>query len=385
VITTTREQRKVRSPSRPNPPAHLAQLDAVRALGLLLVLVIHADHWPLQQGGADRAVWSGVDMVSRASLPLFMIMSGLLLAYLDQDRMPLRRFLNRRFARSLVPWLVWTPIYTLIGLFLTREIPMDIHQVVSWWSLGAGHLWYLLLVPQLYIVFRLWPRGPGSTAVAAAVALAVQTAFCAYRLYAPATAPLNGVLLAYGGQLFVFWIGYFALGVAVGRRLARGPATWPSWPFWPAAAVGAWLVLRVQDWSPDNADFANGIGGFLRPVLPVLAVSLFFAVASAARSLREHPRAAEVLGRLGRYSLGVYIVHEALMYLPGRLLAGPLLQRHLPLSILGVALLVAATLALAYLATRLIAATRFALTLGLNPEPITWGRPPASAGETRAT
>jgi surface polysaccharide O-acyltransferase-like enzyme len=350
---------------------HLVGLDAVRVIATILIVVIHADHWPLQQGGADRTVWTGLDALSRVSVPLFVILSGLLLTYRRQDRMPLRVFVRRRLGRSLLPWLVWMPIYALVGIYLTQELPASFSGVRAWWLLGGGHLWYLILIPQFYVVFQLWPRGPRATALLAAAAIALQTGLCVYRLWMPATAPLNGIFLAYGYEFFFFWIGYFALGAAIGVRLALHRPRWPSWPFWLAAAGGAALLLVVNVSSSPNGTFAQGTGAFLNPVLPVFTVALFLALAITAEPLlAARDRLRNVVLTVSRYSLGIYIVHEALTYVPGRLLAGNLLQAHLPLSIVGFVILVAATLGLAYIATRAIVATPLAITVGLPPEPL---------------
>jgi surface polysaccharide O-acyltransferase-like enzyme len=314
---------------------------------------------------------------------MFVILSGLLLAYRRQETMPLRTFVRRRLGRSLLPWAVWMPVYTVVGIYLTQEVPANISGVVAWWLLGGGHLWYLLLIPQLYVIFQLWPKSPRATAVLAGVALVLQTALCIYRLYAPADAPLNGVFLAYGYEFFFFWIGYFALGTALGVRLAGRLPRWPSWPFWLAAGGGATLLLSLNVSSAANAPFAQGTGAFLRPALPILTVALFFAVAIEAEPILEaHRRLRNVVLTVSRYSLGIYIVHEGLTYIPGRLLAGPLLQRHLPESILGFLILVATTLGLAYVVTRLIVATPLAITVGLPREPLRW--PPARATRARA-
>lgn len=338
-------------------------------VALLLIMVIHADHWPLQQSGADKSFWAGVDLVARVSVPVFVILSGLLLTYRRQDEMPLAVFVRRRLGRSLLPWIVWVPVYALIGIYFTQEVAPNASGVVSWWLLGGGHLWYLLLVPQLYVLFQLWPRGPHATAALAVVAIALQTGLDLYRLYASPDAPFNGAFLAYGYEFFFFWIGYFALGAAVGVRLAGHRPTWPSWPFWLAAIAGAALLLGRDFGGAVNAAFAEGTGAFLRPSLPILTVALFFAVAIVAEPImRGHPRLSQAIGALSRYSLGIYIVHEVLTYVPGRLLAPSLLQRHLPLSIVGFATVVAATLGLAYLVTRLLVASPLAIIVGLPRE-----------------
>jgi peptidoglycan/LPS O-acetylase OafA/YrhL len=350
-------------------PRRFPGLDAVRATALLGVVVIHADHWPLQDGGVDQAVWSGVDLLARVAVPLFVVLSGFLMTYGAQDRTPWRTFATRRLARTLVPWLGWTPVYAAAGLFLTGEVPRSLPGIGGWLSLGAGHLWFLVLVPQLYLLFLVWPRRARGLALAAALGLVVQTGLCVYRLYAPATDLLNGVFLDHGFELFPFWVGYFGIGAALGVRFASPGPRWPAWPFWVAVPVAALSLVGVDVSGAANAAFAQGTGAFLRPDLPLLAVPLFVAVALAAdRVLTAHRRLSGAVALIGRYSLGIYIVHEALMYVPGRLLADGLLQRHLPTSVAGFALLVVATLVLAALLTRLLVGTPLAATLGVRRE-----------------
>lgn len=343
-------------------PTRLLGLDAVRALALLCVIAIHADHWPLQDAGADRALWSGVDQLARVAVPWFVMLSGFLLTC--QATGPARSFLGRRLGRSLLPWAVWVPVYALVGLFLTAEIPHSWAGLAGWLELGAGHLWFLVLIPQLYLVVLVWPRSPRGTAVAGAAALLAQVGIGVYRLYAPGDAPLQGVLLPFGFELGFCWIGYFGVGAALGARLGRPGARWPAWPFWLAVPPAAWLLLWLGTPGAANASFAQGTGAFLHPALPLLAVPSFLAVAlTADRLLAAHCRLRGVTVRLSELSLGVYIVHEALLYVPGRLLA-PLLARDLPVSLLGFGLLVAAALGLGLLATRLLVATPLAVTIG---------------------
>lgn len=376
----------VTTPSPAGKPRvrHLIGLDAVRVFATLLVIVIHADHWPLQQSGADLNFWDGCDLLSRSCVPIFVLLTGLLLTYRRQEHMPLGMFARRRLGRSLLPWAFWLPIYTLIGLFLTYEVTRSWSGVVSWWALGGGHLWYLILVPQLYVCFQFWPRGLRSRWVLAAAAMALQTALCLYRLYAPQSAPLQGVFLAYGYEFFFFWLGYFAVGAAIGASLAERVPRWPAWPFWLATAAGGALLVGVQLTSSVEASFAQGTGAFLRPLLPVMTIAVFAAVAiSGERLLTRYGWLRRPVVVISRYSLGIYVVHEALLYIPGRILAAPLLQHHLPVSALGFALVVLITLGLACLVTRLIVATPLAITVGLPPEPLRlpWRQSAAAEGD----
>ena len=355
-------------------PGRLPGADAVRVLAAFLVVVVHADHWPYQPSGVDRLVWTGLDLLARVCVPLFVVLSGLLLAYRSRETESRSDLLMRRLRRSLVPWLLWAPIYCLIGLFLTGEIAHSARAVAEWWASGGGHLYFLLLIPQLYVVFLIWPRRPSAAWMAVLPAVLIQTGLDVYRLAMPSGAPFESLLLNEGFLFFPFWIGYFALGVAVGTWLRnRDPErNLPAaLPFVGLTVIGAVLVLRVDGASAANAAFAEGTGAFLRPTLLILTVGVFGSVGLAAeRWLRSRPRWTARIAVLSRCSLGVYILHEALLYIPARAVQAPLLEQPLPLSALGFLIALVATLALALALTRLLAATPLAVTIGMAREPL---------------
>lgn len=371
---------------------HMVGLDGVRVFAILLVLVIHCEHWPLQQEGVDHAWWSSVDLLARPAVPLFVMLSGFLLTHRQQNRLPLRTFLRRRLGRSLLPWVAWMPVYALVGVYVTGEVQASGVGVLQWLALGSGHLWYLLLIPQLYIVFQLWPSRLRWTVAAAVVAMAVQVGLSIYRLWGPTDAPANGWFLPYGYEFFVFWVGYFGLGAVFGAVVAqRGELSWPTWPFWLASSGPAILVLALNTFAAANASYAQGTGAFLRPSLPLLVVPLFFAVFLATETLLAgRPRLEAGVHAVSRYSLGIYLVHAAITYLPGRVMASALLQQHLPWSLLGFALDLVATLLLSVAAVRLIVATPLSIVIGLPPEPVSWrwftrGRRSRPAGDGVST
>ena len=359
-------------------PPRLVGLDLVRVLALLAVIAIHCDHWPNQSSGPDQKVWSTLDLLFRVSVPLFMILSGFLLTYGEQHALPLGEFLRRRLGRSLIPWIVWMPVYTVIGLYLTKEIyPVSWAGVASWWALGGGHLWYLLLVPQLYILFQIWPLSRRGLVLAALISLAIQVVLSTYRLLGSENEPVNSFLLAHGYQVAPLWMGYFGIGLVVGRWRAEHLDGWDSWDlvgvFALAMVAGAVLLIVINGSHTPNAQFVQGTGAFLLPTLiPVTVASFLFWGLAGERLLAGRPGMTQAVQAISRYSLGIYIVHEVLTYVPGPVQYLPIAQASLAVALPLFLFQVAATFVLAYAVTRVLAATPLAITVGLPPSRPRW-------------
>lgn len=346
--------------------------DAIRAVAAIAVIGIHAVHWPSTTTPMAGRFWNGADLLFRYAVPTFVILSGVLLqrGYAGQARG--LTFLGRRFGRSLVPWFFWAPIYCVAGVFLTDDV-VKAGGLASWWQYGAGHLWFLLLVPQLYMLFAIWPRT--RLWLWAGVAVAIQLALGALRILV--SMDLGGLTaelsLWKGFLLFPFWIGYFAVGIALAEAFSRPPQAARRWIV--GGGIGAIVSgtgLMFLPWaSTPNPDFNRGTGAFLNPFLLPFTLSMLALVAVlGSRVLSGHPGIAGWAHRISGWSLGIYIVHPLLLdTITGRLLSGPL-GMGLPVSLLSFAVLMPITFALSMVVVRLLAATPLAATIGVPREPL---------------
>lgn len=352
------------SPQR--APARLSGADALRALATVLVVVIHTSHWPPR-----ATVFDDADLLSRLAVPAFMVLTGVLLAYrYHRDRPVPRQFLSHRFSRSVLPWLVWAPIYVATGWLVTGNVAHSPGDVLSFLSWGAGHLWFLLLIPQMYLLYLVWPRRRRWLPVV--VALTLQTLLAVARLYAPMPSPIiEQLTLWHGFQLFPFWVGYFAVGVLWGGQLAEhGEPAVPRrrlvLPLAAAVVVSGWLQVALQYGSAPHGDFQQGTGGFLLPQEPLFVVAVAALVGETAPWLLSRSRGTAAVTRLlSDNSLGVYILHPLVVYAIATHV-GPLLERGLPLSLLGFAVLTLGGLAGATVLSMLLAGTLLAPTLGVR-------------------
>jgi hypothetical protein len=332
----------------------------------LAVIVVHASYWPLQSRGVDRAVWGSVTLLARFCVPAFVLLTGLVLGFRYTGQRLGGAFLLRRTRRSLVPWLIWAPLFCLADLLWIGSVSPTASSLGDFFSGGAGHLYFLLLVPQLYVLLLLWPARRRPLLLLTAATLLLQVGLSLVRLYVPlGSGVVANVVLNHGYELFPFWIGFFALGVLGGRWLAarRGRGL-PAWPFALAVPLtGAWLLWNDVS-SAANGRFAVGTGAFLRPLLLPFAIALCGAVVfGAPRLLQRRPRLQGATTVLSRHSLGVYIVHPLFLALLGPLLR-PVLTVHLPRSILAFLALVGLSLAGALAFSAAIARTPLAGMIG---------------------
>lgn len=354
----------------------LTELDLLRVVALGAVVLIHSLAWIVASPNvpAYTGLREALLGLSRFCVPAFLLASGLALTWTGSLGGGTRAFLAKRWSRIAVPWLAWTPVFAALGI-VAGGMSTGWRDVGSWLAFGAGHLYFLVLVGQLYLVFLVMPRrGRGLVAFTAA-AMAVQIALGFYRTYLPQP---QGAFGWPASQLAFeeapFYLGYFAVGCLVGanwRRLAALQRWWPLAAAAVAVTAGVFLAESLTV-SPDAS--RHGTYTFLWPAEIPLTLSVSLLVLWVGRAYRETLRPAGLaISWVSRHSLGLYIVHPIFLNAAGPRLAG------LPAG-LRVALLVALALAGAALVVAVLERIPWiGITIGERARPLTLRKDPAQA------
>jgi membrane-bound acyltransferase YfiQ involved in biofilm formation len=250
----------------------------------------------------------------------------------------------------LLPWACCVPLFLALGVW-QGDPPLQSLDVGKWLALGPGHLYFLVLIAQLYVVFLALPRGVVPLRWATGGLVVLQLGLMAWRTYGP----LPGGALAWPGvyashEEAPFWVGTFALGCLTAsewprvRRLDR---------FWmlaliAAAAAGGLLLLEGRGISAGQDE---GNAAYLWPSR--LPQTIAWSLALLWLGRRFQP----LLGRLWRpvrqlsqHSLGIYLLHPIFLAVLGPRTSG------LPV-FLRVPLLLAASFTAAYGTVHLLALT----------------------------
>lgn len=304
------------------PPANehdrLVAPDLLRVLACFLVVLAHASStYFFDFGSPSRHLWGNLyGSLARPSVPLFVILSGMLL-------LPVRattgEFLRRRLGRIVLPLLSWGTLYALLGAVKAHASPGQ--ALRGWASLLLNfpteglHLWYLYVLVGLYLfmpVLSPWLDRTSAREELGFLALwAASLCLPFLRRVSPALwgeAPWNdfGALHAFSG-----YAGYLVLGHFLARRVdALGRWVLP-------AAVAALLAIWLGTFAGQQLVYARHRGdafslwSFTSAHVALMAAAL---VVAARPLARPGHRIRAVLAELSARSFGIFLVHYGLVY-----------------------------------------------------------------------
>lgn len=137
---------------------HLAEFDYIRAIAAFSVIAIHTTGWYITSMGYGYLM----NLFMRYAVPLFIMLSGLMLKYSDKKKNDLDylSFLNKRLSKILFPYILWTIIYTLYyyrhdlgaltgtwGKFLNIISDYILHGNASY------HMYFPIIILQMYFLY----------------------------------------------------------------------------------------------------------------------------------------------------------------------------------------------------------------------------------------
>ena len=133
-------------------------LDILRVLACYLVIQVHTgEFYYIGEGGTvlsgTSPFWVGIlNSVCRASVPLFVMISGFLLLPLKEE---MGVFFRKRFTRVAIPFIVWCILYALYwagkGQTNWAQAGINILHIPVNFGVEVGHLWYIYMLIGLYL------------------------------------------------------------------------------------------------------------------------------------------------------------------------------------------------------------------------------------------
>lgn len=298
--------------------------DRLRNLATLLVIAIHVAG-PVAEETAqiDSSGWwvgNFWDSLGRASVPLFVMLSGFLL--LGKD-VPTFDFLKKRTARIALPALFWLVVYSIYSHFAHNN-PATLGDAVKGLINGPVHyhLWFLYLIIGIYLtvpILRPWVKQATERDYLYFFAVCILGTWI-YKVLFYAFDVSIGLYF----ELFTNQTGHFVLGFYLGNKVCKGETPTVSgikpWPFTGVqlrryaflAILAAVMITAVGTYIAtkwNNGVFHKYHYDYLTFNVGLAAIGWFV---FAQRSFNGRPLL-DVEKELAGASFGIYFIHVLVM------------------------------------------------------------------------
>ncbi len=202
----------------PKPRGISLPVDLIRTVAIVLVILLHAaiQPFPITNVMSMSVVvrWWSVniyDSLACPCVPLFVMLTGVLLLQPHKVEEPLGVFFKKRLSRIGLPVLFWGVVYFAWGYFVNHEA-LTLNTILQGTLSGPYfQFWYIYLLVGLYLIT------PLLRVFVAHADRKILGYFMLLWFVGTAVVPLLGLFVSYSLNSSVFlltgWIGYFLLGV----------------------------------------------------------------------------------------------------------------------------------------------------------------------------
>ncbi|MFC5701274.1 acyltransferase [Cohnella faecalis] len=295
------------------------EINIVRAFAILAVLIIHATAGARSNvpwGSASSPFYITVNQLSTFAVPLFIMITGLVLFYRYYDNWTWEQaltFYKKRIQYIVLPYLIWSIFYYVYNQAVyNHEVSFDIEALSQQllWGRAGYHLYFMVIIIQFYAAFplilTLFRKMRLSARKVIGAGLLVQTVFYILHYWIGPFAHKAALMPNY---FLVFCVGA-AIGMSYQRFTELAGHLW--WTFAASVAVGFTTVLiglasrsGAHYWPPVYAVLFN-----------LYAILVGFSALWIAQKLDARASAASKLANaFGALAFGIYLIHPAVLTL----------------------------------------------------------------------
>jgi surface polysaccharide O-acyltransferase-like enzyme len=302
---------------------HIYPVDMVRVLTFACVIAVHTIS---TVNPIDSRAWGGAAMLLHFTREAFFVLTAFVLT----SRYPMGPgravpFWRRRFLLVGVPYLVWSLVYSGIGLAAAPRSPGASVDVVLY-NLATGqawfHLYFLLVSLQFYLLFPLFTRLLQATRehhIGLVATSALVQVLLDLWMHDPAPTGVKSDYLHFAGSYLVSYQFYLVLGgvAAMHRQQIDAWVRRQHRAVIAFAALAGALAEGRYLWAIEhggNAVYDTDV--FQVVIIPwsVAVVALFYLVGTFWADRRGPGPKSRMVERASDRSFGVFLVHPVILW-----------------------------------------------------------------------
>jgi len=310
----------------------IEELDLLRALAAIAVIVIHVTASPLVlgvKGSLYHYVISLANQFARFSIPAFIFVTGLVLFhnYRDFKTTDWSAYFRKRVVFVLLPYFFWSAFYFFLKLHFSHQ-PLGLKTALQFVHLllvgdAYYHLYFVVLIFQFYLLFPLllpvWQRLGSRIGLITVLLFALYSGYIYLTFYniKPWHSAFIQFLYQNQPKLFLTWAGFFILGAYCSFRLDSVRDFLSRRAGLLMIGSMALLAAMVYDLYSHIAGAKMDVGyaaTSLRPVgLAFTVVTIFAVLAAAGKYTVGKQGLSGVVSSLANHSYGIYLIHPLVL------------------------------------------------------------------------
>jgi len=298
----------------------IEHINFLRAFGVLGVISIHSTGYFTEIQHFNRLALLSLltDVFSQFAVPLFIMISGFVLAKNYRNNFALSQFYKKR-VRSIIPqYLIFSVLYTYFNNSVTMK-NSSIHANLSlilkniWHSDASYHLWFFAIIIQCYlfypIIIKIYDffKRRNRAELLVSLMFIIQIAF----MISKHTSYLASVKINFIAYIFYFSIGIYSCDHFKNFKGELSELTPLFMATTLALTVGSSFFIIIgltMGYRYNSIPEYFFIGSEL--IYPILRISSFLLLFNMASYLVFKKNVfTRILNKIGDYSFGIYLIH----------------------------------------------------------------------------
>jgi len=298
----------------------IEQINFLRAFGVLGVISIHSTGYFTEIQHFNRLALLSLltDVFSQFAVPLFIMISGFVLAKNYRNNFSLSQFYKKR-VRSIIPqYLIFSVLYTCFNNSVTMKnstIHANLTLILKniWNSDASYHLWFFAIIIQCYlfypIIIKIYDffKRRNRAELLVSLMFIIQIAF----MIGKHTSFLVSVKINFIAFIFYFGIGIYSCDHFKNSKSELSELTPLFMATTLALTVGSAFFIIIgltMGYRYNSIPEYFFIGSEL--IYPILRISSFLLLFNMANYLVFKKNVfTRILNKIGDYSFGIYLIH----------------------------------------------------------------------------